>query len=30
VKTKVDGVIAEVRFDEGNQIDQGDLLVVLE
>ncbi len=30
VKAKVDGVIAEVRFDEGTQIDQEDLLVVLE
>ena len=30
VKTKVDGVVAEVRFAEGDQIEQGDLLVILE
>jgi pyruvate carboxylase len=30
VKTKVDGVVAEVRFGEGDQVDQGDLLVILE
>jgi pyruvate carboxylase len=30
VKAKVDGVVAEIRFREGDQIDQGDLLVVLE
>jgi pyruvate carboxylase len=30
VKAKVDGVVAEVRFAEGAQVEQGDLLVVLE
>jgi pyruvate carboxylase len=30
VKTRVDGVVAELRFGEGESIDQGDLLVVLE
>ena len=30
VKAKVDGVVAEVRFEQGAQIEQGDLLVVLE
>ena len=30
VKAKVDGVVAEVRFGEGDQVDQGDLLVILE
>jgi pyruvate carboxylase len=30
VKTKVDGVIAEIRFTEGDPVGQGDLLVVLE
>jgi pyruvate carboxylase len=30
VKAKVDGVVAEVRFEQGAQVGQGDLLVVLE
>ena len=30
VKSKVDGVVADIRFSEGDQVDQGDLLVVLE
>ena len=30
VKAKVDGVVAEVCFAESDQIDQGDLLVILE
>jgi pyruvate carboxylase len=30
VKAKVDGVVAEVRFAEGAQVEQADLLVVLE
>jgi pyruvate carboxylase len=30
VKAKVDGVVAEVRFGEGDQVDQSDLLVILE
>ncbi|MEJ2492463.1 MAG: pyruvate carboxylase, partial [Desulfuromonadales bacterium] len=30
VKAKVDGVVAEIRFNEGDQVDQGDLLAVLE
>ena len=30
VKAKVDGVVAEIRFDEGDPVGQGDLLVVLE
>jgi pyruvate carboxylase len=30
VKAKVDGVIAEIRFAEGDPVGQGDLLVVLE
>ncbi|MHB8707885.1 MAG: biotin/lipoyl-containing protein, partial [Desulfuromonadales bacterium] len=30
VKAKVDGVVAEVRFEQGAQVEQGDLLVVLE
>ena len=30
VKAKVDGVVAELRFGAGDQIDQGDLLVLLE
>jgi pyruvate carboxylase len=30
VKAKADGVVAELRFGEGDQIDQGDLLVILE
>jgi len=30
VKSKVDGVVAEIRFGEGDQVGQGDLLVVLE
>ncbi|MDF1580549.1 MAG: pyruvate carboxylase [Desulfuromonadales bacterium] len=30
VKAKTDGVVAEVRFKEGDQVDQGDLLIVLE
>ncbi|NIP49791.1 MAG: biotin/lipoyl-binding protein, partial [Gammaproteobacteria bacterium] len=30
VKAKVDGVVAEIRFAEGDHVDQGDLLVVLE
>ena len=30
IKAKVDGVVAEVRFGEGDQVDQGDLLVILE
>ncbi len=30
VKTKVDGVVAELRFGEGDPIEQGDLLVALE
>jgi pyruvate carboxylase len=30
VKTKIDGVVAEIRFNEGDHVDQGDLLVVLE
>ncbi len=30
VKAKVDGVVAEVRFSESDQVDQGDLLVILE
>ena len=30
VKAKVDGVIAEIRFGEGDPVGQGDLLVVLE
>jgi pyruvate carboxylase len=30
VKAKVDGVVAEIRFDEGDSVGQGDLLVVLE
>jgi pyruvate carboxylase len=30
VKAKVDGVVAEVRFSESEQVGQGDLLVVLE
>jgi len=30
VKAKADGVVAEVRFAEGDHIDQGDLLVLLE
>ncbi len=30
VKTKVDGVVAEIRFNEGDQVNQGDLLIVLE
>jgi len=30
VKAKVDGVVAQVRFEQGAQVEQGDLLVVLE
>ena len=30
VKAKVDGVVAEIRFGEADQVDQGDLLVILE
>ena len=30
VKAKVDGVVAELRHQQGAQIEQGDLLVVLE
>jgi pyruvate carboxylase len=30
VKTKVDGVVADVRFGESDQVGQGDLLVILE
>jgi pyruvate carboxylase len=30
VKAKVDAVVADVRFAEGDQVDQGDLLVLLE
>ena len=30
VKAKVDGVVAEIRFGEGDHLDQGDLLVILE
>ena len=30
VKSKVEGVVAEIRFGESDQVDQGDLLVVLE
>jgi pyruvate carboxylase len=30
VKAKVDAVVADVRFGEGDQVDQGDLLVLLE
>jgi pyruvate carboxylase len=30
VKAKVDGVVAELRHEQGAQIEQGDLLVVLE
>jgi pyruvate carboxylase len=30
VKAKVDGFVAQVRFDQGAQVEQGDLLVVLE
>ena len=30
IKAKVDGVVAEVRFGEGDQVDQGDLLAILE
>ncbi|MBW2451604.1 MAG: biotin/lipoyl-binding protein, partial [Deltaproteobacteria bacterium] len=30
VKSKVDGVVAEIRFSEGDQVGQGDLLVILE
>ncbi|PLX89549.1 MAG: pyruvate carboxylase [Desulfuromonas sp.] len=30
VKAKVDGVVGEIRFNEGGQVEQGDLLVVLE
>jgi pyruvate carboxylase len=30
IKAKVDGVVAELRFEEGSQVNQGDLLVVLE
>ncbi len=30
IKAKVDGVVAEVRFGECDQVDQGDLLVILE
>jgi pyruvate carboxylase len=30
VKARADGVVAELRFGEGDPIDQGDLLVVLE
>jgi len=30
VKTRIDGVVAEVRFSEGDQISQGDLLIILE
>ena len=30
IVAKVDGVVAEIRFDEADQVDQGDLLVVLE
>jgi pyruvate carboxylase len=30
VKAKIDGVVAELRFGEGDAIEQGDLLVVLE
>jgi pyruvate carboxylase len=30
VKSKRDGVVKEVLFNEGDQVDQGDLLVVLD
>ena len=30
VKAKCDGVVGEIRFSEGDQVDQGDLLVILE
>jgi pyruvate carboxylase len=30
VNAKVDGVVAEIRFGEGDQVDQADLLVILE
>ena len=30
VKAKVDGVVAEIRFNEGDQVDQGDLMIALE
>jgi pyruvate carboxylase len=30
IKAKTDGVVGEIRFSEGDQVEQGDLLVVLE
>ena len=30
VKSKYDGVVKEILFKEGDQVDQGDLLVVLD
>jgi pyruvate carboxylase len=30
VKARVDGVVAELRFAAGDQIEQGDLLAILE
>ena len=30
VKAKVDAVVAEIRFGESDQVDQGDLLIILE